>query len=248
MWLWGEQWEEKEKKKKKSRGHSTLDLVHLPMPATRPLDFHSNRVGHRAGRGMNDNHNRETARISAPSVPIPSFSVQRWISPLSFFFFLPIEKTRRKGRKRNESKRAFERLVREIVASPLSSLLRTYFRSRIAKEWFEWRRLKPRFLFPSPFHSRAEYTSERKFPAPVTFPEQVVWKVDFWKGREWVKREKFLTVIDSTRRENRAIALHSLLDTLSDPFGGSSLATRPSPSTSTCFDSIHPFLLSSVRP
>lgn len=168
MWLWGEQWEEKEKKKKKSRGHSTLDLVHLPMPATRPLDFHSNRVGHRAGRGMNDNHNRETARISAPSVPIPSFSVQRWISPLSFFFFLPIEKTRRKGRKRNESKRAFERLVREIVASPLSSLLRTYFRSRIAKEWFEWRRLKPRFSLPSSFPPPS--TLARNIRARESFP------------------------------------------------------------------------------
>lgn len=234
------------KKKKKSRPfhagpRSFTDARHSSIGF--PLESSGPSSGTR-----DDNHNRETARISAPSVPIPSFSVQRWISPLSFFFFLPIEKTRRKGRKRNESKRTFERLVREIVASPLSSLLRTYFRSRIAKEWFEWRRLKPRFLFPSPFHSRAEYTSERKFPAPVTFPEQVVWKVDFWKGREWVKREKFLTVIDSTRRENRAIALHSLLDTLSDPFGGSSLATRPSPSTSTCFDSIHPFLLSSVRP
>lgn len=236
------------KKKKKSRPfhagpRSFTDARHSSIGF--PLESSGPSSGTR-----DDNHNRETARISAPSVPIPSFSVQRWISPLSFlfFFFLPIEKTRRKGRKRNESKRTFERLVREIVASPLSSLLRTYFRSRIAKEWFEWRRLKPRFLFPSPFHSRAEYTSERKFPAPVTFPEQVVWKVDFWKGREWVKREKFLTVIDSTRRENRAIALHSLLDTLSDPFGGSSLATRPSPSTSTCFDSIHPFLLSSIRP
>lgn len=236
------------KKKKKSRPfhagpRSFTDARHSSIGF--PLESSGPSSGTR-----DDNHNRETARISAPSVPIPSFSVQRWISPLSFlfFFFLPIEKTRRKGRKRNESKRTFERLVREIVASPLSSLLRTYFRSRIAKEWFEWRRLKPRFLFPSPFHSRAEYTSERKFPAPVTFPEQVVWKVDFWKGREWVKREKFLTVIDSTRRENRAIALHSLLDTLSDPFGGSSLATRPSHSTSTCFDSIHPFLLSSIRP
>lgn len=237
------------KKKKKSRGHSTLDLVHLPMPATRPLDFHSNRVGHRAGRGMTTTIGKPREFPPRPFRFRPSpFNVEFRLFPSFFFFFLPIEKTRRKGRKRNESKRTFERLVREIVASPLSSLLRTYFRSRIAKEWFEWRRLKPRFLFPSPFHSRAEYTSERKFPAPVTFPEQVVWKVDFWKGREWVKREKFLTVIDSTRRENRAIALHSLLDTLSDPFGGSSLATRPSPSTSTCFDSIHPFLLSSVRP
>lgn len=183
MWLWGEQWEEKEKKKKKKSRpfhagpRSFTDARHSSIGF--PLESSGPSSGTR-----DDNHNRETARISAPSVPIPSFSVQRWISPLSFlfFFFLPIEKTRRKGRKRNESKRTFERLVREIVASPLSSLLRTYFRSRIAKEWFEWRRLKSRFLFPSPFHSRAEYTSERKFPAPVTFSRASSMESRFLKG------------------------------------------------------------------
>lgn len=248
MWLWGEQWEEKEKKKKKSRGHSTLDLVHLPMPATRPLDFHSNRVGHRAGRGM-------TTTIGKPrEFPIPSFSVQRWISPLSFlfFFFFANRKNAKKGKKEKRVE-AYFRATRSWNRGIASLLVTSYIFSLENREGMVRvatleTPLLPSFLFPSPFHSRAEYTSERKFPAPVTFPEQVVWKVDFWKGREWVKREKFLTVIDSTRRENRAIALHSLLDTLSDPFGGSSLATRPSPSTSTCFDSIHPFLLSSVRP
>lgn len=156
----------KKKKKKKSRPfhagpRSFTDARHSSIGF--PLESSGPSSGTR-----DDNHNRETARISAPSVPIPSFSVQRWISPLSFFFFLPIEKTRRKGRKRNESKRTFERLVREIVASPLSSLLRTYFRSRIAKEWFEWRRLKPRFSLPSSFPPPS--TLARNIRARESFP------------------------------------------------------------------------------
>lgn len=121
MWLWGEQWEEKEKKKKKSRGHSTLDLVHLPMPATRPLDFHSNRVGHRAGRGM-------TTTIGKPrEFPIPSFSVQRWISPLSFlfFFFFANRKNAKKGKKEKRVE-AYFRATRSWNRGIASFLVTSY--------------------------------------------------------------------------------------------------------------------------
>lgn len=161
------------------------------MPATRPLDSHSNRVGHRAGRGM-------TTTIGKPrEFPLRSFRfvllVQRRISPLSFFFFLstflfsPIEKTQereeRETSRRNRGHRYF-----------------VYFRpSRIAEEWFEWRRFFPSVRsFPSLRFSRRMRDIREKLSSP-TFLEQV-WKVDFWKGREWVKREKFLTVIDSTRK------------------------------------------------
>lgn len=127
-------------REKKSRGHSTLDLVHLPMPATRPLDFHSNRVGHRAG-WQPQSGNRANFR----PVHDPSFSVQRWISPLSFFFvlsfflfFIRQSKERKKGKK-EERVRAFERLVREIVASSPSSLLgifsRRTFENREGTAW-----------------------------------------------------------------------------------------------------------------
>lgn len=75
----------------------------------------------------------------------PSFSVQRWISPLSFFFvlsfflfFIRQSKERKKGKK-EERVRAFERLVREIVASSPSSLLgifsRRTFENREGTTW-----------------------------------------------------------------------------------------------------------------
>lgn len=235
------------KKKKKSRPfhagpRSFTDARHSSIGF--PLESSGPSSGTR-----DDNHNRETARIS-DSVLLRS--TLNFASFLPFFFFFANRKNAKKGKKEKRVE-AYFRATRSWNRGIASFLVTSYIFSLENREGMVRvatleTPLLPSFLFPSPFHSRAEYTSERKFPAPVTFPEQVVWKVDFWKGREWVKREKFLTVIDSTRRENRAIALHSLLDTLSDPFGGSSLATRPSPSTSTCFDSIHPFLLSSVRP
>ena len=125
----------------------------------------------------------------------PSFSVQRWISPLSFFFVLSFflflfgnRKNARKGRKRNEWELSSDSFVKSWHR-PLPRYL-VYFReelSRIAKE-----RLETTLLSFPPFHSRVE-----KLSRSCTFLEQV-WKVDFWKGREWAKREKFLTVIDST--------------------------------------------------
>lgn len=123
MWLWGEQWEEKEKKKKKSRGHSTLDLVHLPMPATRPLDFHSNRVGHRAGRGMTTTIGKPREFPPRPFRFRPSpFNVEFRLFP-SFFFFC-------------QSKKREEREERETSRSVLSS--DSFVKS--------WHRLSPRYF------------------------------------------------------------------------------------------------------
>lgn len=124
MWLWGEQWEEKEKKKKKSRGHSTLDLVHLPMPATRPLDFHSNRVGHRAGRGMTTTIGKPREFPPRPFRFRPSpFNVEFRLFPSFFFFFC-------------QSKKREEREERETSRSVLSS--DSFVKS--------WHRLFPRYF------------------------------------------------------------------------------------------------------
>lgn len=184
MWLWGEQWEEKEKKKKKKVAAIPrwTSFIYRCPPLVHWISTRIEWAIERDAGWQPQSGNRANFRpVRSDSVLLRSTLNFASFLPF-FFFFLPIEKTRRKGRKRNESKRTFERLVREIVASPLSSLLRTYFRSRIAKEWFEWRRLKSRFLFPSPFHSRAEYTSERKFPAPVTFSRASSMESRFLKG------------------------------------------------------------------
>lgn len=177
-------------REKKSRGHSTLDLVHLPMPATRPLDFHSNRVGHRAG-WQPQSGNRANFR-PVPTRPSPFNAEFRLFSSFSFFlssfFLFGNRKNARKGRKRNEWELSSDSFVKSWHR-PLPRYL-VYFReelSRIAKE-----RLETTLLSFPPFHSRVE-----KLSRSCTFLEQV-WKVDFWKGREWAKREKFLTVIDST--------------------------------------------------
>lgn len=79
-----------------------------------------------------DNHNRETARISAPFRPVLLRSTLNFASFLLFrSFFLPFfirqSKERKKGKK-EERVRAFERLVREIVPSSPSSLLGIFSR------------------------------------------------------------------------------------------------------------------------
>lgn len=90
-----------------------------------------------------DNHNRETARISAPFRPVLLRSTLNFASFLLFrSFFLPFfirqSKERKKGKK-EERVRAFERLVREIVASSPSSLLgifsRRTFENREGTAW-----------------------------------------------------------------------------------------------------------------
>lgn len=253
MWLWGEQWEEKEKKKKKKVAAIPrwTSFIYRCPPLVHWISTRIEWAIERDAGWQPQSGNRANFRpVRSDSVLLRS--TLNFASFLPFFFFFANRKNAKKGKKEKRVE-AYFRATRSWNRGIASLLVTSYIFSLENREGMVRvatleTPLLPSFLFPSPFHSRAEYTSERKFPAPVTFPEQVVWKVDFWKGREWVKREKFLTVIDSTRRENRAIALHSLLDTLSDPFGGSSLATRPSHSTSTCFDSIHPFLLSSVRP
>lgn len=71
-----------------------------------------------------DNHNRETARISAPFVPIrPSRSTPNFASFLlflSFYFsFFPNRKNARKGRTRNESTKSWASLLR--IFSPFEN-------------------------------------------------------------------------------------------------------------------------------
>lgn len=126
MWLWGEQWEEKEKKKKKSRGHSTLDLVHLPMPATRPLDFHSNRVGHRAGRGMTTTIGKPREFPPRPFRFRPSpFNVEFRLFPSFFFFFFANRKNAKKGKKEKRVE-AYFRATRSWNRGIASLLVTSY--------------------------------------------------------------------------------------------------------------------------
>lgn len=146
-------------REKKSRGHSTLDLVHLPMPATRPLDFHSNRVGHRAG-WQPQSGNRANFR-PVPTRPSP-FNAEFRLFPsfsffLSSFFYSAIERTQeREERGTSESFRATRSWNRGIVP-----FLVTWY--IFAKNFRESRRngLKPRFslflpstLAPARFSSK----------------------------------------------------------------------------------------------
>lgn len=113
------------KKKKKSRPfhagpRSFTDARHSSIGF--PLESSGPSSGTR-----DDNHNRETARISAPSVPIPSFSVQRWISPLSFlfFFFFANRKNAKKGKKEKRVE-AYFRATRSWNRGIASLLVTSY--------------------------------------------------------------------------------------------------------------------------
>lgn len=121
MWLWGEQWEEKEKKKKKKSRpfhagpRSFTDARHSSIGF--PLESSGPSSGTR-----DDNHNRETARIS-DSVLLRS--TLNFASFLPFFFFFANRKNAKKGKKEKRVE-AYFRATRSWNRGIASLLVTSY--------------------------------------------------------------------------------------------------------------------------